>query len=182
MRATRRLWAAAARAAPAAAAPPRGPRYSRRPLNRADYFFALAVGFVAFPAAGLLYFNARAVEWAAPYYAAVRAAARAAEADVWLSLERLGGREGELSEGIRRHNAARRGEAYVPAVAPPPPTAPSRDEVRRLLRRPSEAAGGGGGDGGVGGGGPWAAAGSRGGSVDLDALVAAANRQKQQQR
>lgn len=173
------------------------PRYVRRQLNKADVAFALTVGFVAFPALGLLYFNDAAKAWAAPHIADAHRRYREASADIWLMFERFSGREGEVSEAIRRQQAKEHGMEYRPKVVPPPPVAPSREEVRELLRGPESrrqsidtsvdafhtaAATDKQQSGAKGESEKPRIAPTAGGSIDLNALVAAAEKKKQQQQ
>lgn len=166
------------------------PRYVRRPLNKADVTFALTVGFIGFPALGLLYFNETAKELAAPFVEAAWRRYDAAAADVWLAMERVSGRDGEVSEAMRRRQAREQGAEYRPVVTPPPPAPPSREEVRELLKGPAErraAVPAAFSQPPTAGGAPSDAprlppARAGGGSIDLEELVAAAERKRRQQQ
>jgi hypothetical protein len=137
MQRTPRLLAAAATAAgaarPAATASSAATAAApKRKLTRTDFMFAFMVGYVFIPAGALLYFNQQVRIWATPYLLRAQHAWEDVEPEVYLSLERLAGRDGEVSEGLRRRNAERRGEPYVPVVTPGRPVAPSRADVTAL--------------------------------------------------
>ena len=176
------------KAATAAGTAAAKPRFVRRPLNRVDIQFAFVVGFCFVPAAALLHFNKQAQIWVAPYLKKLNDKYEDLEPDLYLAFERMSGREGEVSEALRKRNAARKGEEYIPVVKfgqVLPPTkadiaALTDDHLRKKAHRLSAAAEDS----------PAAAVlnsnekplrRSASGAIDLDALVAAAESARKRQ-
>ena len=127
---------APASAQDALAAPLRFPSWQRRALNREDYRFAAMVGG-GFVASSLIFsLTIFASHEARPSVLQLRARLARLAPDLWLAVEQLLGREGEVSEAVRRQNAFEQGRAYAPVVTPPPAVAPSAEDVARLVRRP----------------------------------------------
>jgi hypothetical protein len=108
------------------------PRFSRRSLSRDDVRFALLFGALGLPFTAYLYGCMYTAQQAHPYVERLRARFAAVEPELWLALERLSGREGEVSESVRRRNAFMEGKEYSPVVVPPAARAPSAEEMARL--------------------------------------------------